>query len=209
MNEELNPDVLEAPLVVHKKSDASYKETAEDVVMVETHLEDDGPSIKRHRYKKTREQKANKSFVFLLAIIVIAVAFGVVFAMGGFDKVADTKTTTQKQTTTELTTSIEQAYEGTIVIKGVYIFVDGVEVNGIEGLQQALKYEDKSTTAYTIISEDADASFLNDDILPLLMDMGFYDDKTEITHKVSTGLVAYEETTTTTTAQPSEENVEE
>ena len=96
-------------------------------------------------------------------------------------------------TTTQTTTSLQEAYKNTIVVKGTYIFVDGVEVDGIEGLQDALKYEDQSTTRYTIIDEDADSIFLNDNVLPILQSMKFYDKNTKITHKESTGLMSKEE----------------
>lgn len=199
MSEEFEVEKLDAPLVVHKKSDASYKELeSPEISMNETRVEDTSPTLKRHRFRKTESEKANKSFVFFLAIIVIAVGISILYATGGLDVKKDVETTTE-QTTTQAVTSIEDSYEGTIVIKNRFIFVNGYEVKGIAGLQKALKYEDVSTTAYLIIDENADSDFLNNEILPILMDMGFYGEDTEITHKESTGLVAYDETTTTTT----------
>lgn len=194
MSDNIN-ELLDPPLVVHKKSDASYQQTAVEVDMNETRVEDDGPTLTRHRFKKIESQKGNKSFVLFLAVFVVAVSICVLFFTGNisFDK---EEKTTQKPSTTQSTTTIEQAYEGTIVIKDMYIFVDGVEVDGIEGLQNQLKYEDANTTAYVIVDENANADYLNDEILPVLMQLGFYGDDTEITHKVSTGLIANEETTT-------------
>ena len=138
----------------------------------------------------------------MIIVIIVAVFCGLYFTGNiSFGKNDMTKTT--KETTTETTTSLEEAYAGTIVVKGTYIFVDAVEVNGIEGLQEALKYTDKSTTAYKIIDESADSDFLNNNVLPILMDMGFYDKNTEILHQGYTGLMAAEETTTTTTVASS------
>lgn len=134
-----------------------------------------------------------------MIIVIIAVVFCALYFTGNisFGNKSATKTTTE--TTTETTTSLEEAYAGTIVVKGTYIFVDAQEVDGIEGLQEALKYTDKSTTAYKIIDESADSNFLNNNVLPLLMDMGFYDKNTEIVHQGYTGLMAAEETTANTT----------
>lgn len=190
-------EALDAPLVVHKKSDASYQDGVTNVDMNETHITNDKPTLERHRFKKDPNQKSNKPILIVVIIIVLAVAFGVLYLTGNisFD---NKKETTVKQTTTE-TTTIEEAYAGTIVVKGMYIFVDGVEVEGIEGMQDALRYTDKSTTAYQIIDEDANSDLLNNGVLPTLMEIGFYDENTEIIHKGYTGLMAAEETTITTT----------
>lgn len=191
-------EALDAPLVVHKKSDASYQDGVTNVDMNETHIANDKPTLERHRFKKDPNQKSNKPILIVIFVIVLAVAFGVLYLTGNisFD---NKKETTVKQTTTETTTSIEEAYAGTIVVKGMYIFVDGVEVDGIEGMQDALRYTDKSTTAYQIIDEDANSDLLNNGVLPTLMEIGFYDENTEIIHKGYTGLMAAEETTITTT----------
>lgn len=191
-------EALDAPLVVHKKSDASYQDGVTNVDMNETHITNDKPTLERHRFKKDPNQKSNKPILIVIFVIVLAVAFGVLYLTGNisFD---NKKETTVKQTTTETTTSIEEAYAGTIVVKGMYIFVDGVEVDGIEGMQDALRYTDKSTTAYQIIDEDANSDLLNNGVLPTLMEIGFYDEKTEIIHKGYTGLMAAEETIITTT----------
>lgn len=191
-------EALDAPLVVHKKSDASYQDGVTNVDMNETHITNDKPTLERHRFKKEPNQKSNKPILILIFVIVLAVAFGVLYLTGNisFD---NKKETTVKQTTTETTTSIEEAYAGTIVVKGMYIFVDGVEVDGIEGMQDALRYTDKSTTAYQIIDEDANSDLLNNGVLPTLMELGFYDENTEIVHRGYTGLMAAEETTITTT----------
>lgn len=196
---------LESPLVVHKKSDASYDENVSLPEMNDTHSDEKKPTLKRHRFKK--EKKNKSSWVVPLVIVVIlAAVFGGLYVSGNITFDSKQTTTKAKETTTaETTTSIEEKYQGTIVIKDMYIFVDGVEVDGIEGLQNELKYLDKSETAYSIIDENANANFLNFEILPLLEQMGFYGDQTEITHIQSTGLVAHAETTTapaSTTAKP-------
>lgn len=202
MSDEIKQETLDSPLVVHKKSDASYQETATDVVMNETKVEDDfdTPTLRRHRFKQKESSKGNKTFVFFIAIIVVAVGVLITFLTGGFEsaKNNDSKSTTKPEVT-QTTTSLADSYYGTIVVKGTYLFVNGEEVDGIEGLQKELKYTDKSTTAFTIIDENADSNFLNDNVLPVLLDLGFYGEDTVITHKQSTGLMADEETTTTTT----------
>lgn len=203
MSDEIREEQLDAPLVVHKKTDASYQDGGINVDMSETHIEEEKkPTLERHRFKKDPNKKSNKAPVAILIIVIIAVAFCALYFTGNisFGNKSAAKTTTE--TTTETTTSLEEAYAGTIVIKGTYIFVDAQEVDGIEGLQESLKYTDKSTTAYKIIDEDADSNFLNNDVLPLLMDMGFYDKNTEIVHQGYTGLMAAEETTTSTTVAP-------
>ena len=196
-NEEVisqEPEKLDNPLVVHKKGDASYEETAVPVEMTDTHTDDDSPTLIRHRFRK--ERKSHKGLIAVLIIIVIvAGVFSALYVTGNI-KFNNETTTAKKTTTTETTTSLQQAYKGTIVIKGTYIFVDGNEVKGTEGLQKALEYEDKSTTAYTIIDEGANSDFLNFEVLQILEQMGFYGKDTKITHKESTGLIAEAETTT-------------
>jgi len=200
MSDEIREEELDAPLVVHKKSDASYQDGGINVDMNETHIEEEKkPTLERHRFKKDPNKKSNKAPVAILIIVIIAVVFCALYFTGNisFGNKSATKTTTE--TTTETTTSLEEAYAGTIVVKGTYIFVDAQEVDGIEGLQEALKYTDKSTTAYKIIDESADSNFLNNNVLPLLMDMGFCHKNPEIVPQGYTGLMAAEETTANTT----------
>lgn len=187
-----NKEKLDSPLVVHKKTDASYDESVSDYTMEETHIEEEQPTLERHRFKKDNKKGSKKPLVVAIIILVLVVVFGALYLTGNisFKKTSDYK---KPVTTTQTTTSLQEAYKNTIVVKGTYIFVDGVEVDGIEGLQDALKYEDQSTTRYTIIDEDADSIFLNDNVLPILQSMKFYDKNTKITHKESTGLMAKEE----------------
>lgn len=200
MSDEIREEQLDAPLVVHKKSDSSYQDGGINVDMNETHIEEEKkPTLERHRFKKDPNKKSNKAPVAILIIVIIAVVFCALYFTGNISFVNKSATKTTTETSTETTTSLEEAYAGTIVVKGTYIFVDAQEVDGIEGLQEALKYTDKSTTAYKIIDESADSNFLNNNVLPLLMDMGFYGKNTEIVHQGYTGLMAAEETTANTT----------
>ncbi|MBQ7203679.1 MAG: hypothetical protein IJS03_06670 [Eubacterium sp.] len=197
---EVNKSVLgqlDSPLVVHKKGDASYEESSASIEMNETHTDEERPTLKRHRYRK--EKKGHGRAVFVIFIIAILLAVGAaLYLTGNLSFGVKNNTTTKKVTTTEATTSIEEKFKNTIVVKGVYIFVDGEEVDGIEGLQDALEYEDKSTTRYEIIDENANEKFLNYEVLAILEQMGFYDKNTEITHVANTGLMAKAEITTTT-----------
>ncbi|MBE6720783.1 MAG: hypothetical protein E7571_09070 [Ruminococcaceae bacterium] len=197
-------DGLESPLVVHKKGDASYSETNAVNQMNETHTDEEKPTLARHRFRK--EEKGHGKAIALLFVIVIAAAVFAGLYFTGNITFGTKESTTAKVTTTEVTTSIEEKYRGTIVVKDVYIFVDGKEVDGIEGLQKALEYQDKSTTAYKLIDENANADFFNLDVLELLTKLGFYGEDTETEHVQSTGLIAYDETTTlppeTTTKKP-------
>lgn len=211
--DELNKSVLgklESPLIVHKKSDVSYEENASVLEMNETHSDDGRPTLRRHRFKKNNKQKHRGIKIFIFIVIILAAVFAALYYTGNITFSNKNTTTKPSETTTETTTSLEQVYQGKIVIKNVYIFVDGVEVDGIKGLQNALKYEDPSPTAYEIViegtSEEFEDDFYNYEILPILQDMGFYDESTVVTHVESTGLIAAAETTTapattTTTAK--------
>ena len=199
---------LESPLIVHKKTDASYDENATAFEMSETHVDEDKPTLTRHRFKKD-PKKMNKGFKVLVVIFVIlAGVFAGLYFTGNLPSVNNSNQPSNNESTTaeaETTTSIQQKYEGTIVIKDNYIFVDGTEVDGINGLQEAIKYTEASTTAYKIIIEGggdtASDYFYNYEVYPLLLDMGFIDENTEIQHVQSTGLVANNETTTKAAAK--------
>ncbi len=196
--EQDEPVELDSPLVVHKKGDASYQESSVTTQMSETHTEDDGPTLTRHRFRK--EQKGhNKGLIFLFVLVIAAAAIAALYFTGNLSFSPEENTTAPKAKTTEITTSLEDKYKGTIVVKDVYIFVDGIEVQGIEGLQNALEYEDKSTTAYTIIDENANSDFFNFEVLELLTQLGFYGKDTKTEHIASTGLIAEAETTTAPT----------
>lgn len=208
MSQEIKDEiVLDSPLVVHKKSDASYQASASDIEMNETHQIDDKSTLERHRFKKDKNNKSNKKYIILLIVIVIIAVICALHFTGNLGS-SDDETTTTTQATTESTTTLQQKYKDTIVVKDVYIFVDGEEVNGIEGLQDALKYKDASDTKYSIIKEHANTDFFNYDVLSILESLGFYSENTEIKTVQSTGLIAEAEITTeaptTTTTLPVE-----
>lgn len=196
MSQDIKDDiVLDSPLVVHKKSDASYNSSVSDNEMNETIQIEDNDTLERHRFKKDKSKKSNKKYFFLIAILVIvAVACALYFSgvLGGNND----ETTTTTQSTTEATTTLQQKYKDTIVVKDVYIFVDGEEVDGIKGLQDAIKYKEASDTQYSIIKEHANTDFFNYEVLSILETLGFYSENTEITTVQSTGLIAQAEITT-------------
>lgn len=217
----LNKDVLgklESPLIVHKKSDASYEENVSAFEMAETHNDEERPTLTRHRFKKSNKQKHRGLKIFIVIIVISAAVFAALYYTGNIT--FNTKETTIKptQTTTEATTTLEEAYLGKIVVKNTYIFVDGVEVDGIKGLQNALKYSDPSPTAYEIViegtSQEFNDDFYNYEVLPILQNLGFYGESTVVTHIESTGLTAAAETTTvpatavTTASKPAQTSAE-
>lgn len=201
---------LESPLIVHKKGDASYEDCSVAFEMNETHNEEVRPTLKRHRFKKTQKKRGGTLKVFVVVVVVLASVFAGLCYSGtiNISNIGNsaTESTTDDIDTTQSTTSIEEKYKGTIVVKKNYIFVDGVEVDGIDGLQKALKYKDASTTAYTIIIEgtadDFSENFYNYEVYPYLLDLGFIGDDTNVEHIHSTGLISENETTT----KPTNEN---
>lgn len=198
-----NDKKLDNPLVVHNKNDASYYNSDEALQMEQTHEKIEAHHLERHRFKKESNPKTKKIVAFLVVLVVLAVVFCALYFTGNITFNKDT-TTQPTETTSEVTTSIEQAYEGTIVVNDTYIFVDGTEVEGIQGLQQALRTVTPSTTAYKIINENANGMFLDNEVLPILYDLGFYDENTEILHKNQTGLVPSALATTESTEELSE-----
>ncbi len=200
---------LDSPLIVHKKGDASYEESTAAFEMNETHTDEARPTLTRHRFKKEKKNHSG-AYTVLIIVVLLAVAFAALYFTGNikFEKNTTTVSEPETESTTETTTSLQEAYKGKIVVKDMYIFVDGEEVDGIAGLQDALAYETPNPTAYEIIDEHANADYLNFEILPIMEKMGFYDSATVITHIAKTGLIAYAETTTlppeTTTEPPTE-----
>ena len=184
---------LDSPLVVHKKGDVSYEENTDAYEMNETHTGEARPTLVRHRFRKEKKN-SNKPYIIIGAIVIIAAVFAGLYYTGNIT--FGEKETTTKPTTESTTEDLVAKYKGTIVIKNTYIFVNGLEVNGIEGLQRELKYDDPSPTAYEIIVEDENTDFLNLEVLALLEDMGFFTDETQVTHLDKTGLMAREEMTT-------------
>lgn len=189
---------LDPPLVVHKKSDASYDNNNNSVLeMNDTHIDDTKPTLTRHRFKKENKKKGKGAVVVIFIAVVIVAVFAGLYFTGNISLSGNKGNTQSSSQTSETTTTLQQKYAGTIVVKGMYIFVDGTEVDGIQGLTESLKYLDKSTTAYEIIIEGTqnsyESSYYNSDILGCLTQLGFYGDDTKVEHVDSTGLMSKEE----------------
>lgn len=189
---------LDPPLVVHKKSDTSYDNNNNSVLeMNDTHIDDTKPTLTRHRFKKENKKKGKGAVVVIFIAVVIVAVFAALYFTGNISLSGNKGNTQSSSQTSETTTSLQQKYTGTIVVKGMYIFVDGTEVDGIQGLTESLKYLDKSTTAYEIIIEGTqnsyESSYYNSDILGCLTQLGFYGDDTKVEHVESTGLMSKEE----------------
>ncbi len=190
---------LDSPLVVHKKSDASYQEAASEVTMNSTHTDEessDTATLERHRFRKTKK-KSNAPFVILAVIIVVAAVFVALVYTDTIHLIPE-ETTEETTTRKSYTTKLENEFEDTIIVKGTYIFFEGEEVDGIKGLERCIKYLDEGTK-FTVKDEHAESNFFNNDVLPLLSS---YKIDYEITHIESSGLMSKNETTTaaTTTA---------
>ncbi len=193
MEEEIKEERLDSPLVVHKKSDASYQETASEMGMSSTHTDEedeDTPTLERHRFKKNKKKKWPW---VLLAVIAVAVAVICALYYSGVINFADEKTTASTRKTYITQTSDD--FKNTITVKGTYIFFEGEEIDGIQELDRSVKYLDDGTKLI-IQDENADEDFLNFQVLSLLSE---YNIDYEITHIVSSGLISKYETT----AQPS------
>lgn len=198
MDDEIKEEKLDSPLVVHKKDDASYQETAREFDMSATHTDDesgDVPTLERHRFRK--EKKSHKGVWFLFALIAVAVAVVCALFYSGKLSFKEPETTAKPERT--YVTEEENKFEGIIVIKGTYIFFEGKEVDGISGLEREIKYLDKGTK-FVVQDENADSNFLNLDVLSLLSK---YEINYEITHIVSSGLMSkYEVVAESTTNAP-------
>lgn len=189
---------LEPPLVVHKKSDTSYDNNNNSVLeMNDTHIDDNKPTLTRHRFKKDDKKKGKGVVVVIFIAVVVVAVFAALYFTGNIPLNNSKSNSQSSSQTSDTTTSLQQKYAGTIVVKGMYIFVDGTEVDGIQGLTESLKYLDKSTTAYKIIIEGTqnsyESSYYNSDILGCLTQLGFYGDDTKVEHVDSTGLMSKDE----------------
>lgn len=205
MEDEIREERLDSPLVVHKKDDASYQESAVSVDMNATHSDDgDMPTLERHRFRKVKKNHNGVSAI--VAVLAVAVAIAAAMVYSGKISFKEKETTTQPDHT--YVTEAVNEFKSVITIKGTYIFYEGAEVDGLEGLESEIKYLDAGTK-FTIQDEDANSDFLNFDVLSLLSK---YNIDYEITHIVSSGLMSvYEQTTAPitepTTTQPSTEPV--
>lgn len=200
MSEEYKEEILDSPLVVHKESDASYQETASEVSMSSTHLDEDGddyPTLERHRFRK--KKKSKKPLV--ISVIVIAIIAGIICALYYSNDVISAKKERETTSKKTYTTQAENKFEGIITVKGTYIFFEGEEIDGLNELERKIKYIDKDSK-FIIQDENADFNLLTLDkgdkpggsILSLLSKYGIdYD----VTHIVSSGLESKYETTAT------------
>lgn len=196
MEEEIREEKLDSPLVVHKKSDASYQETATEVTMNATHTDDessDAPTLERHRFRK--EKKKKKWPYVLLVLVAIAMVVLCVLIYNDVIPLRE-KDTTAPQTTKSYTTKQVNEFDGIITVKGTYIFFEGKEIDGIQALEKEIKYLDEGTS-FIIQDEKADSNFLNYEVLSLL---SLYNIDYDITHVYSSGLKSKYEDMTTTTA---------
>lgn len=202
MEEEMKKDVLDSPLVVHKKDDASFQETANEVTMSATHTDEesaDTPTLERHRFKK--KKKKSKAPYVILALLAIAAA--VICVLVYNDVIPIGKPETTATTKKSYTTQQVNEFEGIITVKGTYIFFEGTEVDGLRGLEKEIKYLEKGTK-FVVQDENADSNFLNFDVLSLLSQ---YSIDYEIKHIVSSGLIAeYEKMSTTSSSTKKAEN---
>ena len=162
--------------------------------MNDTHIDDTKPTLTRHRFKKDNKKNGKSAVIVIFIAVVIVAVFAALYFTGNISLNNSKRNPQSSSQTSETTTSLQQKYAGTIVVKGMYIFVDGTEVDGIQGLTEALKYLDKSTTAYEIIIEGTqnsyESSYYNSDILSCLTQLGFYGDDTKVEHVDSTGLMS-------------------
>lgn len=200
---------LESPLVVHKASDASYKETANEVDVDVTHVETESATLERHRFK--REQKKSKAPVVIVTIIIIALAVCAYLYFGkGIDFGIGKDETTTEAPTTAYYTPEENPFAGIITVKGTYIFFEGEEVDGVEGLISEIKYLDEGTS-FIVQDEGADQTLLNEEVLTTLTNYGI---TYEVKYIISSGLLSQYEATTVAPATETEteataENAEE
>ena len=73
MPNEYNEEHLDSPLVVHKVTDASYRETENMVDVNITHIEEETATLERHRFKK--EKKSSKWPVIISFLVVVIAVF--------------------------------------------------------------------------------------------------------------------------------------
>lgn len=208
MSEEFEEEKLDSPLVVHKATDASYYETANNLDVDITHVEESKATatLERHRFRRIKKRRKSP-YVILIIVVIVAVVCGLYFG-GVFS--GDEEKTTESTTKGSYVTDVENRYKGTITVKGAYVFFEGEEVDGLNGLTREIKYLDAGTK-FIVYDEDADPTFLSEEILPLLKS---YNIDYETKYTLSSGLVskyetAAEQQTETETTAPSAESVQE
>lgn len=191
MANDYNDEHLDSPLVVHKVTDASYHETENNVDVNATHIEEETATLERHRFKKEKKSSSKWPIILTFLVVVIAV-FCYLYFSGSLAGIGLGTAETTTQPVTEDFTLPENPYDGIITVKGTYIFFEGEEVDGIEGLTSEVRYLDAGTS-FVIQDEDADSTFLYEEVLPLLQQYGI---ETEVRYVVLSGLTSRYETTT-------------
>ena len=188
--------VLCSPLIVHKEGDASYQPDTVEDGMTATHTEDEleAPTIERHRFRKKKKSHKGAYVLILLLVAAVAVCAALYFT-GTYDFGLKPEETTTQAAKTSDTTEETANYDHVITVKGTYLFYEGQEVDGVEGLIAAIKYEPEGST-FTVQDENANSNFLNNNVLSTL---SLYKMNYNITHIVSSGLTSKYETTKTTT----------
>ncbi len=174
---------LDNPLVVHKESDASYQAPEDTSATENISIDDEEFTFERHRFRKEKKKRHPVIYIIIAVVVVVAIIVGLYYG-GAFsgDKEESVETTTKEsETTTE-----GNKFEGIITVKDTYIFFEGEEVDGINGLEKCIKYMDKGTH-FIVQDESADPDFLNGEVVDLLQS---YDIDYEITYIVSSGLVS-------------------
>ena len=66
---------LESPLIVHKKTDSSYEESATNFEMNETHIDEEKTTLTRHRFKKDPKKKGRGLRVLAVIFVILAAIF--------------------------------------------------------------------------------------------------------------------------------------
>ena len=188
MANEHNNEHLDSPLVVHKVTDASYHEISNEVDVDATHVEEETATLERHRFRK--EKKSSKLPVIITFLVVLVAVFCYLYFSGSLAGIGLGTAVTTTEAETDSYTVEENPYEGIITVKGTYIFFEGTEINGIEGLQREVRYLD-SGTSFVVQDENADSTFLYEEILPLLEEYGI---EYEVKYIVSSGLTSQYET---------------
>lgn len=187
-------ETLDSPLVVHKETDASYEENNTELNVNITHIDEDTATLERHRFKKVKK-KSKAPYVVCAILIIIAVLAGLYFG-GVIPNFFDNNETTAPVIENSESTTEANRFEGIITVKGTYLFFEGKEINGTEELISEIKYADENTS-FIIQDENADSTFLNDEILPVLTS---YNIQYEVKYIVSSGLMSAKETTTSAPA---------
>lgn len=183
MSNDINNGRLDSPLVVHKVTDASYLETENNVDVDITHIEEKTATLERHRFRK--EKKSGKWPVIITFLVVVIAVGCYLYFSGTVGNFAKDEATTAAQT--QDYTLPANPYDGIITVKGAYIFFEGTEVDGIDGLSREIRYLDAGTQ-FVVQDDDADDTFLNEEVLPLLSEYSI--EVTEIRYVVSSGLTS-------------------